>query len=59
VVTVSGFELSAHTNGHMNVTPNASILAVEDNPDLNYALCELFGSYGLSGAFGAKRFRSA
>lgn len=30
----------------MNITPNASILIVEDNPDLNYALCEILGSYG-------------
>jgi signal transduction histidine kinase len=30
----------------MNITPNASILVVEDNPDLNYALCEILGSYG-------------
>lgn len=30
----------------MNVTLNASILVVEDNPDLNFALCEILGSYG-------------
>lgn len=30
----------------MNVTANASILTVEDNPDLNYALCEILSSLG-------------
>jgi two-component system, sensor histidine kinase and response regulator len=30
----------------MHVTANASILVVEDNPDLNFALCEILSSYG-------------
>jgi len=29
----------------MNVTENAFILVVEDNPDLNFALCEILSSY--------------
>jgi signal transduction histidine kinase len=30
----------------METTPDASILVIEDNADLNLALCEILGSYG-------------